>query len=90
MICRCIRLHIQFFMTSRSRGEAAAAEAPSPGPEAPSSAPEAPSAAPEAPSDGNLKLHIRIPVKLYPRGEYGPEAPSSASEAPSEVHKVAY
>ena len=40
-------------MTSRSRGEAAAAEAPSPGPEAPSSAPE-------APSDVNLELHIGI------------------------------
>ena len=63
MICRCIRLHIRFFMTSRSRGEAAGPEAPSPGPEAPSSAPEAPSAAPEAPSDGNLKLHIRILMK---------------------------
>ena len=90
MICRCIRLHIRFFMTSRSRGEAAGPEAPSPGPEAPSSAPEAPSGAPEAPSDGNLKLHIRIPMKCDPRGEYGPEAPSSASEAPSEVNKVAY
>ena len=77
-------------MTSRSTGEAAAAEAPSPGPEAPGSAPEAPSAAPEDPSDGNLKLHIGIPMKCDPRGEYGPEAPSCASEAPSEVHKVAY
>ena len=56
-------MHIKIFMTSRSRGEAAAPEAPSPGPEAPSSVPEAPSAAPEAPSDVNLKLHIGIPMK---------------------------
>ena len=63
MICRCIRSHIPIFMTSRPRGEAAGPEAPSPGPEAPSPAPEAPSAKPEAPSDGNLKLHIRIPMK---------------------------
>ena len=90
MTGRGLRLHIQIVRTSRSRGEAAAAEAPSTGPEAPTSAPEAPSGAPEAPSDVNLKLHIGIPVKCDPRGEYGPEAPSSASEAPSEVHKVAY